>query len=71
MASPLRKNHPFIDGNKRAAFIAMMLFLELNGLRVVADQAEAAAVMLAVAAGEIAAAETRDLAADAGATAPA
>lgn len=45
-------NHPFADGNKRAAFLAGGLFLGLNGLRLVADQAEAALTVLAVAAGE-------------------
>ncbi len=49
----LAKNHPFADGNKRIAFIAAALFMELNGHRFAASQAEAAAVMLAVAAGEI------------------
>lgn len=45
-------NHPFADGNKRAAFLAGGLFLGLNGFRLVADQAEAALTVLAVAAGE-------------------
>lgn len=49
----IAKNHPFNDGNKRVAFIAMLVFAEFNGLRVVADQVEFAAVMFAVAAGEI------------------
>lgn len=46
----LAKNHPFIDGNKRAAFLAVGLFLALNGQRLVATQAEATLVMLEVAA---------------------
>lgn len=45
-------NHPFTDGNKRAAFLACGLFLRLNGRRLVAEQAEAARMVLAVAAGE-------------------
>jgi death-on-curing protein len=49
----LAKNHPFNDGNKRIAFIAAVLFAELNGFRVLADQADAAAVMLAVADGHL------------------
>ncbi len=49
----LAKNHPFMDGNKRAAFIGMVVFAELNGLRIVADQVEATEVMLAVASGEM------------------
>ena len=44
-------NHPFADGNKRAAFLAAGLFLRLNGRRLVAEQAEAAQTVLAVAAG--------------------
>jgi death-on-curing protein len=48
----LAKNHPFNDGNKRIAFIAAVLFAEQNGFRVVADQAEAAVIMLAVASGD-------------------
>ena len=45
-------NHPFADGNKRAAFLAAGLFLRLNGRRLIAEQAEAARAVLAVAAGE-------------------
>lgn len=44
-------NHPFADGNKRAAFLAAGLFLRLNGRRLAAEQADAARVVLAVAAG--------------------
>jgi death on curing protein len=33
-------NHPFVDGNKRTAFIASITFLRLNGIRIVADKAE-------------------------------
>jgi death-on-curing protein len=47
----LAKNHPFVDGNKRAAFIAAGLFLRLNGYRLIADQAQATLVILSVAAG--------------------
>jgi death-on-curing protein len=47
----ISRNHPFVDGNKRAAFIALGLFLAMNGLRLVADQVAATRVMLAVAAG--------------------
>lgn len=49
----LAQNHPFIDGNKRAAFLAVGLFLGLNGFRLQAKQLEATQVMFAVAAGEI------------------
>jgi death on curing protein len=50
----LAKNHPFVDGNKRAAFLATGLFLRLNGHRLIASQAEATITMLRVAAGELA-----------------
>jgi len=49
----LAKNHPFIDGNKRAAFLAAGLFLALNGHRLVVAQAEATVMVLDLAAGEI------------------
>jgi death on curing protein len=49
----LAKNHAFVDGNKRAAFLAVGLFLMLNGRRLVATQAEATVVMLDVAAGDL------------------
>jgi death-on-curing protein len=44
-------NHPFADGDKRAAFLAAGLFLRLNGRHLVAEQADAARAVLAVAAG--------------------
>ena len=49
----LAKNHAFVDGNKRAAFLATGLFLHLNGYRLNASQADATLTMLAVAADEI------------------
>lgn len=49
----LAKNHPFNDGNKRAAFLAMALFVEKNGLSFVADQAAAYDAIMRLAAGEI------------------
>lgn len=48
----LAGNHPFVDGNKRAAFLAAGLFLRRNGLRLTASQADAARRVLAVAAGD-------------------
>jgi death-on-curing protein len=45
-------NHPFADGNKRAAFLAAGLFMRKNGLRLTASQPEAARRVLAVAAGD-------------------
>lgn len=49
----LAKNHAFVDGNKRAAFLAVGLFLTLNGWRIQSTQAEATLTMLAVAAGDL------------------
>ncbi len=49
----LAKNHGFIDGNKRAAFLAVGLFLMLNGARLRTTQADATLTMLGVAAGQI------------------
>lgn len=48
----LAKNHPFVDGNKRAAFLALGLFLYLNGQHLTATPAEAMLAVLAVAASE-------------------
>ena len=47
------RNHPFIDGNKRTAFVAVELFLDLNGFELVADDAACVLTMLAVAAGQM------------------
>ncbi len=52
-AVAISDNHPFVDGNKRAAFHAMTLFLRLNGLRLKADQADAARTIFKLAAGEL------------------
>ncbi|HYE32013.1 MAG TPA: type II toxin-antitoxin system death-on-curing family toxin [Methylomirabilota bacterium] len=48
----IAKNHPFIDGNKRTAFLTAAAFLELNGLRFKATEVDATIEMLALAAGE-------------------
>lgn len=47
------KNHPFIDGNKRAALLATGLFLYINGYKLTASQADTTLTMLSVAAGEL------------------
>ena len=52
-ASGLVRNHSFIDGNKRAAFLAVGMFLAINGYRLVTDQAAATAAVLALAASEL------------------
>ncbi|EUJ10733.1 death-on-curing family protein [Methylophilaceae bacterium 11] len=56
----LAKNHPFLDGNKRTAFVATELFLVLNGYVLTADDVACVLTMLAVAAGEISEAEFAD-----------
>ena len=49
----LVKNHPFIDGNKRVGFVTAVTFLELNGYKFHASEADAAVRTLALAAGEM------------------
>ena len=49
----LARNHPFVDGNKRTAFVAVELFLALNGWDVLADDAQCVLTMLALAAGDL------------------
>jgi death on curing protein len=49
----LAKNHCFVDGNKRAAFLAVGMFMHLNGHRMTAPQADATLAMLAVAEGSL------------------
>lgn len=49
----IARNHPFIDGNKRAALASMIVFLGLNGLDLDVPQETATAVILSLAAGEI------------------
>lgn len=53
----ISRNHAFIDGNKRTGFVAVELFLELNGFELAADDAACVMIMLAVASGEIPEAE--------------
>jgi death-on-curing protein len=49
----IAKNHPFVDGNKRAAFLSIGLFLSINGYTLTADQTDAITVVMGVASGEI------------------
>jgi death-on-curing protein len=49
----IARNHPFVDGNKRTAFIAAASFLLLNGLELDAPEGEAIAAMLDLAAGDL------------------
>jgi death-on-curing protein len=53
----LTTNHPYADGNKRVALMAMYVFLAVNGRRLVAPEAEAALVVLDVARGRLGEAE--------------
>ena len=47
------KNHAFVDGNKRIAFMSMMIFLRKNGVKFAPDQAHATSIILSLAAGEV------------------
>jgi len=52
-AGGIAANHPFIDGNKRTAFLAAGLFLEKNGKQLIASEVDAARTILALAAGQL------------------
>ncbi len=49
----LAKNHAFVDGNKRAAFMSIGLMLAINGFRLIATQVDAIETVLAVASGSM------------------
>ena len=49
----LCSNHPFIDGNKRVAFVVMVLFLSQNGYELTANEEAAFEMMMAVADGKV------------------
>lgn len=49
----IAKNHPFIDGNKRTAFVVCMLFLQLNNLKINASQEDKYRIFLGLADGSI------------------
>jgi death-on-curing protein len=49
----LARNHAFVDGNKRAAFLAMMVFLRVNGIPFAPDPAHATEIILSLAASEV------------------
>jgi death-on-curing protein len=53
----LAKNHPFVDGNKRTAFVAVELFLSLNGWDLTAGDGDCVLTMLALAGGDLSEAE--------------
>lgn len=47
------RNHPFVDGNKRTAWVLARMFLALNGAELRFEPADAVRTMLALAAGEL------------------
>lgn len=49
----IARNHPFLDGNKRTAFVAMELFLNLNGWVLNAEDGDCISIMQALAAGDV------------------
>lgn len=49
----LARNHAFVDGNKRTAIVTAMLFLDLNGYRMTADDGQLYLFTMSLAAGEI------------------
>jgi death-on-curing protein len=49
----LAASHPFLDGNKRVAFVTMAVFLELNGVELRAPEHEVVTVMLGLGAGKL------------------
>jgi death on curing protein len=49
----IARNHPFIDGNKRTAYVVCELFLALNGYALTASDGDAVMTILALAAGEL------------------
>ncbi len=53
-AFSIARNHPFVDGNKRAAFLVVVTFLGLNGVDFLVGEAEAATIIRDLAAGLVA-----------------
>ncbi|ODT45505.1 MAG: death-on-curing protein [Methylobacterium sp. SCN 67-24] len=49
----IARNHPFVDGNKRVSLLTLIIFLRLNGIAFAPSEADAAAIILALAAGEV------------------
>jgi death on curing protein len=49
----IARNHPFVDGNKRAAFAALIVFLGLNGIDFAPAPEAATAIIMSLAAGEV------------------
>lgn len=53
LAGGLVRNHPFVDGNKRTAFVSALVFLRINGLAFTAAEAEATLAVQALASGDM------------------
>lgn len=53
LAWAILRNHPFADGNKRAAFAGLTIFLEINGYRLLCSEVEETALVLRASGGEI------------------
>jgi death-on-curing protein len=49
----IARNHPFVDGNKRTALLALFTFLGVNDIEFDVPEAEAASIILSLAAGEV------------------
>jgi death-on-curing protein len=49
----IAKNHPFADGNERTSLLAIYTFLGINGIDFIVVEADAAAMIIALAAGEV------------------
>ena len=49
----LAKNHPFVDGNKRTAFVTLELFIALNGFKLYASDVDCVLTVLVIASGEM------------------
>jgi len=47
------KNHPFVDGNKRVAFVLMDIFLQKNGWEITSNEEEAYSMMISLASGKL------------------
>lgn len=56
-AAGIVRNHPFMDGNKRTAFLSAYVFLRRNGITITAGEASATATMIALASSDVSDAE--------------
>jgi death on curing protein len=49
----IARNHPFLDGNKRTALMALYVFLKLNGANLIASEESAYTIMVGLARGDV------------------